>query len=958
MTHLRYFAIASLLAVGGARGAAVDFNRDIRPLFATHCVACHGGVKTAGGVSFIYRDKALGKGKSGEVVIAPGSPDASELMARITSTDPDKQMPKPGKDRRPLTPAEIDLFRQWISQGAPWSDHWAFVAPTEPPLPTLHNRDWARTTADKFVLAKLEAEGLKPSPAAPPAQWLRRVSLDLIGLPPTPEEYAAFVSDAQTDLATAKERVVDRLLASPRFGERWASMWLDLARYSDTYGFEKDPHRDIWPWRDWVIRAFNQDMPFDQFTIKQLAGDLLAHPSADDLLATGFHRNTQNNTEGGTNDEEWRTAAVIDRVSTTWTTWQATTFGCVQCHSHPYDPFEHEDFYRYMAFFDNCEDCDIDSDFPKLQTPTDPAKREQAAAATLEIAKLREAINAAGRKLAGETAWSPLIPTAAKTTSGALAIAPTGRVTASGTLNFGVIYTLATPAVTGLTAVKIAIYPDSDDPRKWPERGSVLSNLQATLALPDGKREAVALKEVFADFLAGPFDPQETLDRGSGGFGGYPSLGGPRWCVVVLDKPLPDDDDTQDATLEFTLKQGAVADGSAQACPLRKLELSATTDPRWPGLIADPAHKQQWERVAKRRAELARLGGTQSPILRERCDAARRDTRVFIRGNRLAKDISVEPGLPAVMHPPHKSGRLTRLDLATWMVSDQNPLTARVLANRLWAEMYGKGIVETLEDFGTSGARPSNPPLLDHLALRLSHDDHWSIKTFLKEIALSSTYGQDCAANSDLVLRDPQNVLLARGPRVRLTAEMIRDQALLLSGLLSDKRFGPPVFPPQPDGIWRSVYNGQQWKTSTGEDRYRRAIYTYCKRTSGYPTFLTYDAPPRDVCTPRRVVTNTPLQALVSLNDPAFMELAQAMARRMMDPGGGPREIVARGCQMITLQEPPQKMVDTLTRLYGDALETYSNDPALSEKLGSGPESAAAVLVANTLLNTDLALTR
>jgi mono/diheme cytochrome c family protein len=953
-------ALAGPAARAADKSTEVDFSREIRPIFASHCIACHGGVKAAGGVSFIYRDKALAKAKSGKAPIMAGSADESELIRRVTSDDPEVLMPKPGKDRPRLTEREIATLKKWIQSGAQWSEHWAFVLPKEPTEPVVKNTAWPASKADKLVLAAMEGQGLRPAPAAAEAEWLRRVSLDLIGLPPTLDEFETFRKDAKENLAAAKGHVVDRLLASPQFGERWASMWLDLARYADTFGFEKDPNRDIWPWRDWVIRAFNADMPFDQFTIKQLAGDLLDHPSADDLLATAFHRNTQNNTEGGTDDEEWRMAAVLDRVSTTWTTWQATTFGCVQCHSHPYDPFSHKDFYRFAAFFNNAEDCDQNDDFPRLLVPTDPARRDEAARTAVDIRRLRHTLNSAGAAMAANVNdWKLLVPSAVRTTAGTLAIQPKGHMQAGGTLNIGVSYTVTLPAPGNLCALKLAIFPDSDDPKKWPERGAVVSSFQATLVDSTGKRKQVKLREVIADYLAGPFDPQDALAanaKGGGGFGGFPTLDGPRWCILLLDEPLGDD--VAGCSLELVLKQGAASNSGFQACPLRSFELSASTDARWTAFLGDEQRKHRWDELASLKAALARFPGTRVPIIEERFAAGTRDTRVFIRGNRMTRDESVEPGIPDVMHPPHKNGRLTRLDYARWLISDDNPLTARVLANRLWAEMYGRGIVETLEDFGTSGARPTHPELLDHLALRLSHEDRWSIKSFLREIALSATYGQTCRVGAAVVQKDPPNVFLSRGPRGRLTAEMVRDQALGFSGLLSTKQFGQPVFPPQPEGIWRSVYNGAVWKTSTGEDRYRRAVYTYCKRTSGYPGFLTFDAPTRDACTARRVATNTPLQALVTLNDPAFIEMAQAMARRMAVDGGEPRDIIARGCRLVTLEDAPAGMIDSLASLYDDALREYRGDPSLSAKLGATPESAAMVLVANAILNLDVAMTR
>lgn len=928
----------------GAAERAISFNDEIRPLFSKHCTACHGGVKAAGKISFVYRDKAIATGKSGEPAIVPGKPEESELIKRVISTDPDDVMPKP--DHGPhLTQAEIATLTQWIQQGAKWSEQWSFEPPIESPLPAVKQNDWARLPMDRWILAKLEAEGLSPSKSAEPAEWLRRVSLDLIGLPPTFEEAEAFFAavKASPDSRKPYEEVVDRLLASEHFGERWASMWLDLARYSDTYGFEKDPHRDIWPWRDWVIRAFNADMPFDQFTIKQLAGDLLPNPSGDDLLATAFHRNTQNNTEGGTDDEEYRTAAVLDRVNTTWTAWQATTFGCVQCHSHPYDPFPHRDFYRFAAFFNSTEDTDLNDDYPRLPFPDDPAKRDEMARLTEEQSRLRGQLNADGASLAPGY-WEPWTPHSVATTGGELKLGANARIDAGGTLPIGLTYTLGMPAVDGLTALRLDILPDSPDPKKWPERGAVLSSLKLTLKHADGKTEPVKLNEVFADYLAGPFDPQSTLADDANGFGSYPVMTGPRWCVVTLAealKPVTGD------TLEVAMDQKASINSGFQGVPIRRFRWSVSQDERWLDLATNEQRKARSARLQGIRTAIGKLGGTRVPVMVQRADDALRATRVFTRGNRLMPDELVEPGMPELSRPPEKQRGLTRLDMAKWLVSDRNTLTARVLANRLWAEMFGRGIVETLEDFGTTGARPTHPELLDHLALRLRQTDRWSVKTFLREIALSATYGQTSKASPALAEHDPKNLLYARGPRTRLTAEMVRDQALLVSGLYAPKLFGPPVYPPQPEGIWSSAYNGAKWETSTGENRYRRAIYTYAKRTSGYPAALTFDAPTRDACTARRIATNTPLQALVTLNDPAFYELAQALAKRMTEHSGALREQVAYGCQLLTLTPPPESMVNTLMKL---------RDRALAEP--GADESKAMTLVANTILNMDSVMAR
>lgn len=931
-----------------------DFNRDIRPLFAKHCTACHGGVKAAGNISFVYRERALTQGKSGQPAIVPGDPNASELYRRIVSSDPDERMPQP--DHGPaLAEAEITTLRQWIQEGAPWSEHWSFVPPQPPPTPSPHNPSWASIPADLFILARLDAEGLEPSPAAPPAEWLRRVTLDLIGLPPSPSDFIAFTNDLSHHPAQARERVVDRLLASPHFGERWAAVWLDLARYSDTYGFEKDPHRDIWPWRDWVVRAFNADMPFDQFTIKQLAGDLLDAPTADDLLATAFHRNTQNNTEGGTDDEEYRTAAVHDRVNTTWTAWQATTFGCAQCHAHPYDPIPHRDYYRFAAFFNNTEDCDQNDDAPRLLLSQDPARRDEIVRLQLEAQQLRHTLNQDGlRTSRAVTDWKPLIPTAAKPSAGTLTVAEDGRIHASGTLPIQVVYTLTLPAVQGLTALQIELFPDSNDPKAAPERGQAFSKLKAALVVPGASNQPIPFQEFIADYLAGPHDPARVIDSG-GGFGSYPVMTGPRRGVAVLRQPLQAPPNAQ---LELTFEHGIASNSGVQGCALRHLALSASTDPRLIEFTHTPERLGHWKNLQSLRQSLKEVPGIRVPVLVERTPAATRETRVFVRGNRITRDELVQPGIPDLVQPPAKLGSLNRLDMARWLVGDQNPLAARVLANRLWAELFGHGIVETLEDFGTSGARPTHPALLDHLALRLRNEGRWSIKRFLRDLALSSTYAQSAKVTETLAQRDPGNQLYARGPRVRLTAEMVRDQALALTGSLSPKPFGPPTYPPQPEGVWSTVYSGDRWNTSQDADRFRRALYTYQKRTSGYPVFLTFDAPTRDACTARRLPSNTPLQALTVLNDPAFLEMAQSLANRMEAVGDSPRARIRYACRLLTLEPPPPSMVDSLFQLYRGALQDFHASPGSADKLAPSPERAALVLVANTLLNLDLALTR
>ncbi len=570
--------------------------------------------------------------------LVAGDSGASRMLARVTAdTNP---MPPTG-DR--LTPAEIETLRQWIDAGAEYQRHWAFDRPVTPQLPGVINESWPRNPVDHFVLAKLEARGLAPSGEANRYTLARRLSLDLTGLPPKPESVDAFVADQSAD---AYERFVAGLLNSSAYGERWASVWLDLARYADSMGYEKDTLRTIWPYRDWVVRALNDNMPFDEFTVQQLAGDLLPEPTDDQFIATGFHRNTMNNTEGGTDDEEFRDEAVKDRIATTGQVWMGLTVGCAQCHSHKYDPISHEEYYSLYAFFNQTEDADTNDDSPKL-----------------------------------------------------------------------------------------------------------------------------------------------------------------------------------------TVSEGVT-----------------------------------------------------TPILRELPAENQRETFVHKSGNFRNLGQRVTAGVPAAFHSLPEGAPANRLDLARWITSDENPLTARVTVNRLWARLFGNGIVTTEEDFGTQGEPPTHPQLLDWLATEFVRSG-WDVKAMLTTMVTSSTYRQTSNVTPDRLEADPDNTLLSRGPRFRLSAEMLRDQALAASGLLSAKIGGPPVMPWQPEGIWQVVYSSKQWETSPGEDRYRRALYTLWRRTSPYPAMTTFDAPSGETCTIRRIRTNTPLQALVTLNDPTLMEAAQHLAKRSANLG-------------------------------------------------------------------------
>ena len=935
---------------------AIEFNRDVRPILTKNCTTCHGGVKKAGEVSFLYHDDVLGKGKSGLPVVVPGHPEKSEMIARIISDKNAVRMPPPEHHPEPLSAAEIDLLTRWIKQGATWQEHWAFQPPVDPKVPAIADSTWPTVPLDVFILSRLEREKLTPAAEAPPAEWLRRVSLDLTGLPPLLDDLAAYQTALAQNPQAAREAVVDRLLASPHFGERFAAMWLDLARYSDTFGFEKDPHRDIWPFRDWVVNAFNADMPYDAFTLRQLAGDLLENPEPGDLIASAFHRNTQNNTEGGTNDEEFRMAAVIDRTNTTWTAWNGMTFGCVQCHDHPYDPIPHKEYYEFLAFFNNSEDVDLNSDFPRTKVAKDPAQQAESVKLETDLLAHRREINSRAREVAESlSGWTTFRAQESTVTpdTGRLVQDADGAFCSSGTTPNETVFQLRGPAV-ALGAVKLDILPLNDNPTQWDERGAVVTHFEVYFISADGQRRALPMREVVADFLAGPFDPNDSLNKGNSGFGEYPMMKRPRTAwFVPMEPAVP----ATGEILEITIAHGATCN-EIQNTVLRRFRVQTTADPALATFLASPMRAEAWQNQRSLEARYAAIQGLTIPVMREREQAARRETRVFIRGNRATLDEAVEPGIPQLFGGPEQAAN--RLDMARWLTSPQNPTAARVLANRLWAEMFGIGIVETLGDFGSSGMLPSHPELLDHLAIRLRDHHQWRIKPFLRELVLSSTYRQSHRSTPDLLEKDPRNRLLARGPRQRLTAEMVRDHALALSGLLHPALGGPPVFPPQPDGVWNSVYSGASWKTSEGPDRYRRALYTYHKRTAGHPGLLTFDAPDRNLCSEQRLPTNTPLQALVTLNDPAHIEFAAAFAARMTEAGSDLKTQLAHGYRLITLRDPAPEVLETLTTLHRDALTQYRATPADAKALApdGSPEKAALVLVANTLLNSDAALNR
>jgi hypothetical protein len=771
-----------------ACGEEPSFTRDIKGILSNRCVRCHGPDpegRAGGGDEGLRLDTFAGATADlgGHAAIVPGKPDESELIARITSTDPDIVMPPPEAGER-LPEKQVDLLKRWIAAGATYEPHWSYVRPSRPPLPAVKDTAWPKNAIDRFILARLEAEGLAPQPEADRATLARRLALDLTGLPPTPEEVDAFVADSSAD---AVEKLVDRLLAHPGYGEHMARQWLDLARYADSAGYADDPPRTIWGWRDWVIRAFDSNMPFDEFTIKQIAGDLLPNATLDDRVATAFHRNTLTNNEGGTIDEEFRTVAVIDRVNTTLSTWMGTTMACAQCHDHKYDPLSQKEYFQVYAILNNTGDADRKDESPVVRIP-------------------------------------------------------------------------------------------------WADVDATRSEIEQEI---------------------------------SGIEAGIPELKKP----AAKDRPEPP---------EFQ--------------PARKI-------------------------MADLRKRLEQTPAVTVPVLEEIAGDKRRITKIQLRGNWQNLGDEVREGVPDVFHDAAAGGggRFDRLALAKWLVDPSNPLTARVIVNRLWERLFGIGIVPTSEEFGSQGDLPSHPELLDWLACELV-ESGWNLKALQRLIVTSAAYRQTSKCPPDLVARDPENRLVACGPRVRLSAEVIRDQALAAAGLLSRKKGGPSVKPPQPAfGLATAFGGGIDWQTSTGEDRYRRALYTTWRRSNPYPSMATFDAPSREVCTVRRPRTNTPLQALVTMNDPAFVEAAQALARRMVQEGGSTEaDRAARGFRLVLARQPTPAEIDRLVGLHAEVKADYLQNPDDAKKMATDPlgplptsldadvaDLAAWTVVANVILNLD-----
>ena len=1023
--------------------AAVDFVRDIQPIFQTTCYECHGPKKTK---AQLRLDSPAGIKKGGEngAIVVPGNSEQSRIVRRLLGLDGDDRMPKDGD---PVPPAQVALIRAWIDQGAVWPgtattagpspetepatpQHWAYRHPVRPALPDVRRGDWVRTPIDRFVLGRLEKEGLVPSPEAPLEILVRRASLDLIGLPPSPQEVDAVLADAARDGADAAyARLIDRLLASPHYGERWARPWLDLARYADSHGFEKDLPRVMWKYRDWVIEALNRDMPFDRFTIEQIAGDMLPNPTPEQMIASGFHRNAMTNEEGGIDPEEAHYEVLVDRVNTTATVWLGSTLGCAQCHNHKYDPFTQKDYYRVMAFFSNSAyDVRALGDGTKffetmidVPTPEQEAKRKIIQA---EIDRLNEQLKADSPELAtGQTAWEQtmrLEPSAAWKILRPAHVAATGGVELTAAANGAVLaagpnpgestYTIeATALLPRVTAIRLEVLPDPSLPKHGPGRDPY-GNFQINGFEVVAGGAPLAFKAIRADDSAGgtgidTFFPK-TLSRDISAPRGWRIDASreetrlPRQIVFTLDRPFVA---ATGVPVQIRLKHQGAAVGqslgkfrlsvTASATPQRVVEIPArlrpilavAVDARTPQQRKDLAAfyrtvavalKPTRERIADLQKELKSLGIPTALVMREKAAYERPSAYVRRRGSFMDKGERVYADVPASLPPLPEDQMPNRLGLAHWLVDGDNPLTARVAVNRAWEQFFGRGIVETSEDFGTQGSPPSHPELLDWLATEFVQKG-WHPKEIHKLIALSAAYRQSSAAAPALEERDPYNRLLARGPRFRMEAEMVRDAVLAASGLLSRKIGGPSVFPPQPDGIWDIPYSSEKWIPSEGEDKYRRGLYVFIRRSATYPSFMTFDATSREHTTVRRVRTNTPLQALTALNDEAYFEAARALAARALrevTPGARnfgsasptPASIAAYAFRLVATRTPRPDEVARIVASFTQQLDRFRKDPGAAARVvkgsaveGTDPaEQAAWTLVANALLNLDEAITK
>ncbi|MCW5962876.1 MAG: DUF1553 domain-containing protein [Bryobacterales bacterium] len=1049
------FLAAAFCALPGLLAAPrVEFNRDVRPILSDKCYTCHGPdeSKRLVGLRLDTRDGLLADRGKYQIVV-PGDPGKSKLLERMAHPKRALAMPPPGSGD-PLTPAQLEVITEWIRQGAEFESHWSFTAPRRPDPPSVSDEAWVRNAIDRFVLARLDREQLKPAREADKTTLLRRLHFDLTGLPPSPQEIDSFLADRAPD---AYEKRVDALLASPRYGERMAMQWLDLARYADTHGFHIDSHRDMWLWRDWVIDAFNRNMPYDQFSIWQLAGDLLPNRTREQRIASGFNRNHMINYEGGAIPEEYQTEYVVDRVDTTATVWLGLTMGCARCHDHKYDPIKQTDFYRFYAFFNTVDEEGLDGkrgnatpflrvfrnevqeqQWKQAQQRLHDAKQalcndtvdyhlsqwEPGQAAQLPVPSYRsllahysfdhhlETASPAlrGKVLRGEARYVPGMVADRLELDGETTVAfgdafPFGRNDA-----FSIAFW-----VHSSSQKPMSIFQQIDDAST---RKGIEFEFDESYPIPDEIDRGVYLTVRLAASYPASAIEVTTVERvrqkgyahialnydGSGRASGVQLWvnGKAARLRVKLDNlvgsfrstaPMRIADPTIGSPFNGNVDDLRIYRRTLTAAEIEQLHyheparatLHLPDDSRsreqrdllrryYLENAASPVHRRAWEELqaATKSADALAQAIPTTMVMEEMLTP--RITHRLERGDYSMPAEPLDAGVPAVLPALPEGAPLNRLTLAQWLMQPDHPLTARVAANRFWQMTFGQGIVKTSEDFGAQGDAPSHPEMLDWLATEFTRSG-WDVKHMMRTIVTSSTYRMASQATPALIERDPENRLLARGPRVRLPAEMIRDSALSASGLLHGPIGGPSVFPYQPDGVWEDmafgdVYSVQRYEQSHGKDLYRRTMYTFWKRTAPPPTLVTFDAPDREKCTARRTNTNTPLQALVLLNDPTYVEASRALAQRVLkEAAPDPGSRIRHAFRLVTARDPNPRELQALRDLAETQIARYRRDPEAAKRLlkvGESPydqrldarELAGWATVASVILNLDEAITK
>jgi len=994
-----------LVPVSVQASEEVVFSRHIQPLFAKHCLECHGTDQQESGLRLDQPDAAYAKLESGATAIVPGDPAASELFARVTSDDEFTRMPPEGE---PLTQQEIALLKRWIEQGAEFEAHWSYQPIEQPELPVVKQTGWVRHPIDRFVLARLEAKGIKPSPQADRATLIKRLYYDLVGLPPTPREVDQFVNDTSPE---AYESLVDRLLASPHFGERWGRHWLDKARYADSDGYEKDrPRPNAWRYRDWVIEAINRDMPYDRFTREQLAGDLLPDPDSDQLLATAFHRQTLTNTEGGTDKEEFRVEATFDRTETTAAIWMGLTMTCARCHSHKYDQITQEEYYQLYAFFNNANESNTKiakseealQRYQKAKAEHDQKVAEAQADYDEYLATFRGPAREWLDEMSMKFKQSPPTldfqiakPLSASSDSQAkLTVQDDGSILVTGPTPETDKYTILLPVPDRpLTGLKIeTLTHDSlggNGPGRTPHGNFVLSNvdLQVGQSKTFESPRNVQFVAADADFAQANFPPTEALNnKEKTGWAISPQMGKPHQITLFTHKEISFGEKKylklvldQSYGGKHTLGHFRILTMSGydpfKAVPEEILASLKTPPAKWSNKTIDAVAKY----LALSDSEAQQLQGKleglkkqapEEPVMTVRVmTAAKRQTNILSRGDFLQPTEEVRADALSVIeeHHPLQSRREghppDRLDLANWLTDPQHPLTPRVSVNHVWSHLFGRGIVPTVNDFGVRGESPTHPELLDWFAWMYPRDLNWSRKELIRQIVTSATYRQSSNYRPELQNVDPTNQLLARQNRLRAEAEIVRDLYLSVSGLLSEKVGGPSVFPPLPPGVAELSYaNNFKWKVSEGEDKYRRGMYTFFKRTAPHPNLISFDCPDSNTTRLTRASSNTPLQALVTLNNDTFAEAAQAMAQRVLAEGGETdREKLIYALRLCLARVPSAAEVtqfETLLNTSRDYYQSHTEDAkTLTQRHSadnvSAEENAAWINTVRIIMNLD-----